>query len=203
MLLRTALGTIALVLVSAVSAGAQLTGSTVTLIAGNGLPDPCRDALVTRTVGSGPGLVLADWMGGCAGAYSANVFASGLSLVASEWGNYTLGTLHLSFVGAPTISDVFFLGFTGNFLYPDYSRNQSNLTPTVTFDGTDIDITFDPGGEDEFAFNEAGLGTAEFSITAESLVTPEPATLTLLATGLVGLFFVARLRRKLQTTIEM
>jgi len=195
MLLRTSVGTLALLLVSAVTAGAQLTGSTVTITAGNGLPYPCKDALVTRTVGSEAELVLTDWIGGCVGAYSADVSRSRLSLSVAEWGNYTLGTLHLSFLGAPTITDVFFLGFTGNFLYPGYERNQSNLTPTVTFDGTDIDIVFDAGGADEFAFNEAGLGTAEFSITAESLVVPEPATLTLFATGLAVLFFVGRRRR--------
>ncbi len=64
------------------------------------------------------------------------------------------------------------------------------VATSVTFSGTAHSVTFVDGAE------ELGIDDITFTVPTDGQVVPEPASMVLLATGLVGVFGAARRRRK-------
>lgn len=194
----------------AISAQAQLAGSTVASTAKNGFSGGtgiCKEGSASRTVMNGGELVSTDWTGGCIGFFSVDFSNTGFVLTVREGGNYSFSNLNMLFTGGPTITGASFLGYTGNFFTPpnndpanDYGFNDSNFPPIVTFTGSSIDVLWNtnddtfPSGQ--FRFNDAsiGTGTASFSYTTMSSVVPEPTSIALFAAGLVGVALSRRRR---------
>lgn len=182
-------------LLAATAAHAGFTGSTVDITAANGFASGasiCKDGVATgRTVGAGNELAGVDWTGGCVGYYSADLSDSQIALTGIESGNYSFASLHIHVASGATITGVSFAGYTPNFFQTGYPNNDSNFSPTVTFDADDIDIGWDTSSDSsQFAFNAPAnggsepFGSALFNVTTNGSTVPEPATLALLGLGL-------------------
>ena len=189
------LATLAAILACA-TAQAGLIGSTVDIVAQNGLRGaPCKIGSVNgKPVNAAVELKANGWSGRCSGAYSVDVTDTQILLKVLEPGNYQYALLDLVFGGGDEIAGVSFGGYS-NFFDSSFPANGSNLLPTITFDSTAIHIAW----RDVNQFNFNPDGTAAFNImtrpgaaAAAAAAVPEPAGMALFGLALAGLFAARR-----------